>query len=300
MQRVRRAADVALALVVALCLSSVPAATTRSGGGHRSRRGCPLAALDPGRLGGPDRRCERIRRVRRDREPGSWAGRPDRSRTGLRDVVGLHGDAQGHLGGVDDPVARQADPRRQQRRILRPDRRRGLHGRVRRDGRGGGASGRGRVGRGRRRLGRCDEYVRRGRGRPGAFGEHEPRTATGRLARQRDRHERQRARLVRVADPGTARQSRRRRCRIRAPSRPDATAEPTPTPTAEPTPTSTPEPSVTPEPSLTPSRPPTPDPTPSPTPTARRRPAPPRPRHPRRRLLQWRSRPRVRCQTAPT
>ncbi len=33
MQRVRRAADVALALVVALCLSSVPAATTRSGGG---------------------------------------------------------------------------------------------------------------------------------------------------------------------------------------------------------------------------------------------------------------------------
>ncbi|MEZ0239645.1 MAG: hypothetical protein ACAH65_02500, partial [Chloroflexota bacterium] len=33
MQRVRRAADVALALVVALCLSSVPAATIRSDGG---------------------------------------------------------------------------------------------------------------------------------------------------------------------------------------------------------------------------------------------------------------------------
>lgn len=49
---------------------------------------------------------------------------------------------------------------------------------------------------------------------------------------------------------------------------PTPTAEPTPTPTGEPTPTSTPEPSVTPEPSLTPEPTATPDPTPSPTPTA--------------------------------
>ena len=119
MQRVRRAADVALALVVALCLSSLPAAVLPFGGGVASAATVPWPVVDAGRLGGADRRIERVGRVRRDREPGIRAGRSDRARGRIRDVEWIDRHAQGVVEQLAGSRARSADPHRQRRRVVR-------------------------------------------------------------------------------------------------------------------------------------------------------------------------------------
>ena len=163
MQRVRRAADHRARRRPVL--SRVPAARRRP-----ARAVAPRPSpgrLDARRLGGADRRGQRLGRVRRDREPGAGAGRPDRPRARLRDVVRLDRDAQGDRGAASIVLdAGPAGPRRQRRGLLRRDRRRGLQRRVRRDRRGARAAGRRRIGRRCRRLGRRDERVRRRRRRP--------------------------------------------------------------------------------------------------------------------------------------
>ena len=140
-----------------------------------------LAALDARGLGGPDRRCVRVGRVRRARQPGHAADRPARARGRLCHLDRLDGDAQGDVGGATHPRPGQADPHRECGRSLRRSRRCHVLGWFRGHRRGGRAARRWRRLDRCRRLGRRDERVRRGQRGPGAAGRIQPRASPGRI-----------------------------------------------------------------------------------------------------------------------
>ena len=112
MDRARRAGFTALIVVVVVATA----------GGFRRPQGPGrlghLAAVDTRGFRGTDGRSIGLRRIRRGRQPGDRATGPGRARGGLCNGLGIHGDAQGDLDGVNDPRAGQAHPDRQRRRGL--------------------------------------------------------------------------------------------------------------------------------------------------------------------------------------
>ena len=198
MQRVRRAVVTALALVLALGLTSGPAA-----------RGW----FAPAAVAAADVTWPPSTLVVSELQTGGTSASDEfveiaNQGTGPVDLIGLEVVYATSSGStvtrkatwtvVVDPRAGPARPPGEQRRRLRGHRRRAVYGRLCGDRwRAGAARRRRRRGR-RHRLGRCHEHLRRGDRRTGAADRVQPGAAPRWRVRQRHRHERQRRRLGRV------------------------------------------------------------------------------------------------------